>query len=63
MFEQTYVPRLENKNKKPGISVSILTKKRLQQNLADAKEKIKSDAKMYKSVSLFTGIGIAVLLI
>ena len=40
-----------------------LTKKRLCCNMEEAKEKIKSDAGMYKSVSLFTGIGIAVLLI
>ena len=40
-----------------------LTMKQLRGNLEDAKTKIKSDAGMYKSVSLFTGIGIAVLLI
>ena len=40
-----------------------LTKKRLTDNLSEARAKIKSDAGMYKSVSIFTGIGIAVLLI
>lgn len=40
-----------------------LVKKRLTDNLCDASEKVKSDSGMYKSVSIFTGIGLAVLLI
>jgi len=39
-----------------------LIKKNIEQNLFEAKENEKRDAKMYKTISFFTGVGIAILL-
>lgn len=45
------------------VSQIELTQNRLVQNLCDAKERAKRDAKMYRALSFFTGVGIAILLI